>query len=126
MFCYYYFETFKNIFCNVNVTSKGDECIFRVDFTNELVVVEVHYIGENNSWFAIGFSDYGEQKPADYCVLWSDWHQQVHFQVCIRYSIIQSIRSRLMRYKTVEFVTINRIRGQTSTENYTWTLNKTA
>lgn len=54
---------------------------FRVDLMNELIVVEIHYVGNERSWFAIGFSDYGELKPADYCVLWPDWHQQIHLQV---------------------------------------------
>lgn len=48
---------------------------------NEMIIAEVHYIGVDNTWFAIGFSDYGELKPADYCVLWIDWHRQIQLQV---------------------------------------------
>lgn len=55
--------------------------IFRVDFTGEMIVAEVHYTGADNTWFAVGFSNYGELKPADYCVLWVDWHRQVQLQV---------------------------------------------
>ncbi|KAL6436582.1 hypothetical protein ACFW04_004803 [Cataglyphis niger] len=60
----------------------GSEATFywKVDLMNELIVVEIHYVGNERSWFAIGFSDYGELKPADYCVLWPDWHQQIHLQ----------------------------------------------
>jgi len=58
----------------------------RVDLMNKQVIAEVHYVGNDSSWFAIGFSDYGELKPADYCVLWSDWHQQIHLQV--KYSVM--------------------------------------
>lgn len=63
--------------------------VFRVDLMNKQVIVEVHYVGNDSSWFAIGFSDYGELKPADYCVLWADWHLQIHLQV--RYLITSSI-----------------------------------
>ncbi|XP_020290292.1 tyramine beta-hydroxylase isoform X2 [Pseudomyrmex gracilis] len=52
----------------------------RVDFANKSVNVEVHFVGNDSTWFAIGFSDYGELKPADYCVLWSDWRQQIQLQ----------------------------------------------
>ncbi|KAL0125166.1 hypothetical protein PUN28_004359 [Cardiocondyla obscurior] len=67
----------------VHTIPLGSEATFhwRVDLMNKLITVEIHYIGNYSSWFAIGFSDYGEQKPADYCVLWSDWHQKVHLQV---------------------------------------------
>ncbi|KOX68655.1 Tyramine beta-hydroxylase [Melipona quadrifasciata] len=60
----------------------GSEATFhwRVDFMNEIIIAEVHYIGVENAWFAIGFSDYGELKPADYCVLWIDWHRQIQLQ----------------------------------------------
>lgn len=53
----------------------------RVDSISELIIAEVHYVSEENSWFAIGFSDYGELKPADYCILWMDWHRDVKLQV---------------------------------------------
>ncbi|XP_078044761.1 tyramine beta hydroxylase isoform X2 [Augochlora pura] len=47
---------------------------------NELIVVEVHFAGVDNTWFAIGFSNYGELKPADYCILWIDWHRKIQLQ----------------------------------------------
>ncbi|XP_011700718.1 PREDICTED: tyramine beta-hydroxylase [Wasmannia auropunctata] len=66
----------------VHTIPLGSEVTFhwRVDLMNKLVIAEVHYVGNESSWFAIGFSDYGELKPADYCVLWSDWHQQIHLE----------------------------------------------
>ncbi|XP_011167262.1 tyramine beta-hydroxylase [Solenopsis invicta] len=66
----------------VHTVPLGSEATFhwRVDLMNKLVIVEIHYVGNESSWFAIGFSDYGELKPADYCILWSDWHQQIHLQ----------------------------------------------
>lgn len=53
----------------------------RVDLIDEKIIAEVHYVGEENSWFAIGFSNYGELKPADYCIIWMDWHRDVKIQV---------------------------------------------
>lgn len=52
---------------------------------SEIIIAEVHYIGVDNTWFAIGFSNYGELKPADYCVLWIDWHRQIQLQVIMKY-----------------------------------------
>lgn len=78
---YPYTECLSNVLANVRVKFDGSECACRVDLMNELAVVEVHYVGDDSSWFAIGFSDYGERKPADYCVLWSDWRRQMHLQV---------------------------------------------
>ncbi|XP_012275259.1 tyramine beta-hydroxylase isoform X2 [Orussus abietinus] len=51
-----------------------------IDWMKEVMIAEVHYAGEENSWFALGFSNYGELYPADYCVLWHDWHRQVQLQ----------------------------------------------
>ncbi|XP_043470851.1 tyramine beta-hydroxylase [Leptopilina heterotoma] len=60
----------------------GSEASFhwRVDLIDEKIIAEVHYVGEENSWFAIGFSNYGELKPADYCIIWMDWHRDVKIQ----------------------------------------------
>ncbi|EFN73526.1 Tyramine beta-hydroxylase [Camponotus floridanus] len=77
------FSVAENVPANaIHTIPLGSEATFnwKVDLMNELVVVEIHYIGNDSSWFAIGFSDYGELKPADYCVLWPDWHQQIHLQ----------------------------------------------
>ncbi|KAI4495678.1 hypothetical protein M0802_008513 [Mischocyttarus mexicanus] len=67
---------------DVHTIPLGSEATFhwRVDLTSQLVNVEIHYIGDQNTWFAVGFSDYGELKPADYCILWTDWHQQTQLQ----------------------------------------------
>ncbi|XP_046481129.1 tyramine beta hydroxylase isoform X1 [Neodiprion pinetum] len=53
---------------------------WRVELTDETIMVEVHYVGEDNTWFAVGFSDYGEKSPADYCILWSGWHREINLQ----------------------------------------------
>ncbi|XP_017887322.1 tyramine beta-hydroxylase [Ceratina calcarata] len=60
----------------------GSEATFhwRVDFMSETIIAEIHYVGADNTWFAIGFSNYGELKSADYCVLWIDWHRQIQLQ----------------------------------------------
>ncbi|KAI4477894.1 hypothetical protein M0804_012374 [Polistes exclamans] len=67
---------------DVHTIPLGSEATFhwRIDLTSKLVKVEIHYTGDQNTWFAIGFSDYGEFKPADYCILWTDWHQQTQLQ----------------------------------------------
>ncbi|NP_001071292.1 tyramine beta hydroxylase [Apis mellifera] len=53
---------------------------WRVDFMSEIIIAEVHYTSIDNTWFAIGFSEYGKLKSADYCVLWIDWHRQIQLQ----------------------------------------------
>ncbi|XP_058796937.1 tyramine beta-hydroxylase [Phymastichus coffea] len=53
---------------------------WRVEFASEQIAAEVHYAAEEYAWFAVGFSNYGEHKPADYCVLWVDWRRQTHLQ----------------------------------------------
>ncbi|XP_033321707.1 tyramine beta hydroxylase [Megalopta genalis] len=66
----------------VHTTPLGPEATFhwRVDFTSESIVAEVHFVDAGNAWFAIGFSNYGESKPADYCILWIDWHRRIRLQ----------------------------------------------
>ncbi|XP_008559438.1 dopamine beta-hydroxylase isoform X2 [Microplitis demolitor] len=54
--------------------------IILVEPTKEVIQFEIHFTAEDRAWFAIGFSDRGEITPADYCILWSDWHLKVHFQ----------------------------------------------
>ncbi|XP_057321265.1 tyramine beta-hydroxylase [Microplitis mediator] len=53
---------------------------WRVEPTKEVIQFEIHFTAEERAWFAVGFSDRGEITPADYCILWSDWHLKVHFQ----------------------------------------------
>ncbi|KAF5288049.1 hypothetical protein FQR65_LT12099 [Abscondita terminalis] len=50
-----------------------------LDYGKEVVTFEVHLPSEFG-WFAIGFSDRGEEFPADYCVLWNDWKGHLRFQ----------------------------------------------
>lgn len=66
----------------VHTVPLGSEATFhwRVDLMSKLVKVEIHYTGDRNTWFAVGFSNYGELKPADYCILWCDWHQKIQLQ----------------------------------------------
>lgn len=65
---------------------------FRVDRINMRIIAGVQFFGDNSSWFAIGFSEYGKLNPADYCIMWHDWHRETHFQV--KYPLIWSIRPR--------------------------------
>lgn len=46
---------------------------WRLDYERQALLVEVHATLPPRAWFALGFSDYGEPAPADYCVLWEDW-----------------------------------------------------
>ncbi|KAL0275472.1 UNVERIFIED_CONTAM: hypothetical protein PYX00_003309 [Menopon gallinae] len=51
-----------------------------VDYAEEVVQFEVHVPMSQTSWFAIGFSDYGEPESADFCIFWTDWMRTQHFQ----------------------------------------------
>lgn len=62
---------------------------YRVEPAKELINVEIHYASDESSWFAIGFSERGDVKPADYCILWIDWRRGVHFQVTKQFIIKQ-------------------------------------
>ena len=56
---------------------------WRLDYLKEEVEFEVHTKGRGRRpWLAVGFSDRGLLEGADLCVLWTDWHGRVHFQVC--------------------------------------------
>lgn len=50
-----------------------------VNYNNKEVVFEIHYPYEYG-WFAVGFSNYGESFPADYCILWYDWKKRLKLQ----------------------------------------------
>lgn len=50
-----------------------------LDYSRETLAFEVH-LPSSFSWFVIGFSDYGKPFPADYCTLWYDWKNKLHFQ----------------------------------------------
>lgn len=57
---------------------------WRLDYGKEEVEFEVHTRGRGRRpWLAVGFSDRGLLEGADLCVLWTDWHGRVHFQVCL-------------------------------------------
>ena len=56
--------------------SSGESTLYwSVDYARRSLDVEVHFVraASSHAWFAVGFSDYGEACPADYCVLWQDW-----------------------------------------------------
>ncbi len=52
-----------------------------LDYDQEYVKIEIHLPLRKWDWFAVGFSDYGEFYPADYCVLWTGWKWGVKFEV---------------------------------------------
>lgn len=55
---------------------------WRVDYLAQRVQFEI-IISEKApefNWFALGFSDRGELKNADVCLLWTDYRGQDHFQ----------------------------------------------
>lgn len=52
---------------------------WQVNYKTDELSFEVH-ISRTFGWFALGFSDYGELFPADYCVLWYNWKHESMFQ----------------------------------------------
>jgi hypothetical protein len=55
-----------------------------LDYPSSLVRFELHIPKLlYTSWFAIGFSDYGQFTDADFCILWADPAHRVHFLVNI-------------------------------------------
>lgn len=52
-----------------------------VDYDRQYARFEVHLPLRTWDWFAIGFSDYGEYYPADYCILWTGWKLGNRFEV---------------------------------------------
>lgn len=52
-----------------------------LDYDQKYVRFEIHLPLRKWDWFAIGFSDYGEFYPADFCILWSDRKWRTEFQV---------------------------------------------
>ncbi|XP_071521635.1 dopamine beta-hydroxylase [Panulirus ornatus] len=54
---------------------------WRIDYPGEEVKFEVHTRGRaSRPWLGLGFSDRGDLLGADLCVLWTDWHAQIHLQ----------------------------------------------
>ncbi|KAK7604848.1 hypothetical protein V9T40_006034 [Parthenolecanium corni] len=51
-----------------------------LDYDQQFVKFEIHLPLRKWEWFAIGFSDYGEFYPADYCILWTGWKDGIKFQ----------------------------------------------
>ena len=96
--------------------------MYRLDVTKQLVQVEAHYYGESNSWFALGFSDYGNTKLADYCLLWTDWRGQHHLQV----AITTTTTTKILTFDYYHFHIFSRISGRARMDIWKSTLNKTA
>jgi len=52
------------------------------NYPSEEVNFEVHFkTTSTTQWLAIGFSDFGEIKPADYCLYWVDWKGKARITV---------------------------------------------
>jgi len=67
---------------SIPLDSLGHKKLFwTVDYQIRRADFEIHTTLPPYGWFAIGFSDYGEIAPADYCVLWRDWRGHVSLQV---------------------------------------------
>ena len=56
---------------------------WQIDYEIDTVIFEVHTRRalSPHPWIAVGFSEYGELRGSDMCVLWVDWKGEVHFQV---------------------------------------------
>ncbi|GFR09784.1 dopamine beta-hydroxylase [Trichonephila clavata] len=52
-----------------------------VDYEEETVTFEVRARISEHDWIGIGFSDRGEVKKADLCILWTDRKRKNRFQV---------------------------------------------
>ena len=50
-----------------------------VDYATTTIHFEIHLLKTWN-WFAFGFSERGDFRPGDYCILWKNWKRQVQFQ----------------------------------------------
>ena len=65
------------------IALKGDNktnLYWTINYPKEILNFEIHVSLPKNFWFAIGFSPYGELKLADFCILWTDWKNKIHFQ----------------------------------------------
>lgn len=65
------------------ISLRGDgktNLYWSLDYDKSKVFFEVHVPLPENSWFAVGFSDYGDLYLADLCVFWVDWKRQFHFE----------------------------------------------
>lgn len=52
-----------------------------VDYEEETVTFELRVRSSEHDWVGVGFSDRGEIKNADLCVLWTDKKRKNKFQV---------------------------------------------
>ncbi|XKL67505.1 hypothetical protein PGB90_002996 [Kerria lacca] len=65
----------------ISLDSSGNISLYwTLDYDEKYVKFEVHSPLRVWEWFAIGFSDYGEFYPADYCVLWTGWKWRIKFE----------------------------------------------
>lgn len=62
-------------------SSANASMYWSLDYNQKYVRFEVHLPLRKWDWFAIGFSDYGELYPADFCILWTDRKWNTEFQV---------------------------------------------
>jgi hypothetical protein len=64
---------------------EGSVSLFWIpDFDHEKVDFELHMKMDktlNSPWIAVGFSDYGNMFPADFCIFWTDWKGETHLTV---------------------------------------------
>lgn len=66
-----------------HVSLKEDNSVtvhWTLDYNSEEVIFEIHLPCEYE-WFAFGFSNQGEQFPADYCLLWENMQGKIKLQV---------------------------------------------
>lgn len=66
----------------ISLDSSGNTSLYwSIDYDQKFVTFEIHLSLRKWDWFAIGFSDYGEFYPADYCILWSNREWKTEFRV---------------------------------------------
>lgn len=81
----------KKIF-EVPLNYVGDVTLhWMIDYETEEIQYEIHYPLGFAKWFAFGFSDYGELAPADYCILWANWKNELYFEVYLRSQVTTAL-----------------------------------
>jgi len=70
---------------NIPLDSSGNITLHWLpNYPSEQVDFEIHFkTTSKTQWLAVGFSDDGEIKPADYCLYWVDWKGQARLTVNI-------------------------------------------
>lgn len=70
----------------ISLDASGNTSMYwSLDYDQQFVKFEIHLPLRKWEWFAIGFSDYGEFYPADYCILWTGWKDGIKFEVSCKY-----------------------------------------